>query len=209
MMAFVFTCALCGFAESILEVPQYVASTELDHLAHVARSNQKACGPVALAYVMARTGHPKPTEDIIAVSEVTELGITVKQLLDLSSRVGVPGEPIKTDPKQLSLLPVPSLLFVDGGMHCVVYDGFDSLSGNVIIFNPEDRQVHLFSLRQVTQQWTGEAVIFGSPYISWLAFYAVSTSIALFMALPAWYLAVYRKASPRPLGSTLQPASSA
>jgi hypothetical protein len=165
-----------------------VPSTELDARSQIARRNHRACGPLAVWYALARMGHNEDPEKLIAMAQLTEMGTTIRQLLDITEKVGVPGKAITADRNNLALLPVPSILIVDDGTHCVVYEGIDWSAGTAKIFDPESNQAQALPVERVQRGWTGEAIVFDSPYPSILAFFSLSVLVMLLVAAPAGYL---------------------
>jgi len=167
---------------------RHIPSTELDRLSKAAGRNRNACGPLAVWYALARMGHNEDPEKLIAMAQLTEMGTTIRQLLEITEKVGVPGKGITADRNRLALLPVPSILIVDDGTHCVVYEGIDGAAGTARIFDPESNQTQVLPVERVQRGWTGEAIVFASPYPSILAFFSLSVLVMLLVAAPAGYL---------------------
>ena len=171
-----FTVLLCMLMSTWLEsnsASGEVKSNQLVELAETARKNSSGCGPLAVWYTLGRLGHPTSVDALIASSDLDEQGTTVGCLLKMLAERGCPGRAIRTHSNRLCLLPVPSILIVDKGTHCVVYDGMDDQRRVARIFETTSKEVRLVELGKLQRAWTGEAIVFDRPYPSPYAFCAV------------------------------------
>ena len=132
-----------------------------------------------------------------------ENGIRLDRLLRLARSFGLPAQALAFEPKDLSAVPTPAIL-VTRDQHCVVLDRLDALSGQASIFEPATRRVGPESIDFLTAQWTGEAIVFSTPPLSWAAFWSLAIAGGALVAL-GWVIARYfaaRKAGRRPVVAT-------
>jgi prepilin-type N-terminal cleavage/methylation domain-containing protein/prepilin-type processing-associated H-X9-DG protein len=117
-------------------------------------------------------GRTTDAQALIASAEVSESGMPFRRLLELLADNHCPGRAIYTDKNRLTLLPVPSILLVDGGSHCIVYEGLDQ-NRKARIFETTSRENRTVDLDTFRRAWTGEAIVFEEPQPSRLAFLAM------------------------------------
>jgi len=144
----------------------YVKSTALVDLARTARSNRSACGPIAVWYALNQLGHSADAEQLIAAAGLNEQGTTIQRLLQLLSDHNCPARAISTQKDRLALLPIPSILIVDRGTHCVVFDGMDETRQMARVFETTNQALRFVDLKHLNRAWTGEAIIFDRPRVS-------------------------------------------
>ena len=170
----------------------HVQSTALPDLARTARNNRSACGPIAVWYALGRLGHSANAEQLIASARLNEQGTTISRLLQMFSEHDCPARAISTQKDRLTLLPVPSILIVDQGTHCVVYDGIDDTRRMAKVFETTNQAVRFVDLSQLRRAWTGEAIIFSRPRPSPSAFWLMVVLAASMILAPAACLAFRR-----------------
>ncbi len=193
-----FTVLVCMLMSTWLEsnsASGEIKSNELVELAETARRNSSGCGPLAVWYTLGRLGHPTSVDELIASSDLNEQGTTVECLLKMLAERGCPGRAIRTHSNRLSLLPVPSILVVDKGTHCVVYDGMDDQRRVARIFETTNNEVRIVELSKLQQAWTGEAIVFERPYPSAYAFCAMCICAMSIIIAPVACLAIRRKSA--------------
>jgi prepilin-type N-terminal cleavage/methylation domain-containing protein len=165
--------------------PGQVKSSALVELAETAHKNRSACGPLAVWYVLGRLGHRRDADELIASAGLNEQGTTIRRLLEMLSENNCSARAICTDKDRLTLLPVPSILIVDKGTHCVVYDGMDDERQLAKVFETTNKEIRFVDLKQLRRTWTGEAIIFQDPRPSPYAFCAMLVLAMSVIAAPA------------------------
>jgi prepilin-type N-terminal cleavage/methylation domain-containing protein len=169
-----------------------IKSNVLSGLAETARKNRSACGPLAVWYVLGRFGHHTDADELIASAGLHDQGITIRRLLQMLAERKCPGRAISTQSDRLTLLPIPSILIVDKGTHCIVYDGMDDMGQMARIFETTNNEIRMVSLNNLQKAWTGEAIIFDHPRPSPYAFCALCVFATLVVLAPAACLVLRR-----------------
>jgi prepilin-type processing-associated H-X9-DG protein len=165
--------------------PDQIKSSALIDLAETAQKNRSACGPLSVWYVLGRLGHRADADELIASAGLKKNGTSIRRLLEMLSEHDCPGRAISTDKDRLTLLPIPSILIVDKGAHCVVYDGMNDTRQIAKVFETTNNQIRFVDLKQLQREWTGEAIIFDDPRPSPYAFCAVFVLAVSVIVAPA------------------------
>lgn len=177
--------------------PVRIASSVLAEMSQTARRNRAACGPLAVWYALGRLGHPTDVDELIATAGLNKDGARIRRLLEMLSEHDCPGRAIRTEKSRLSLLPLPSILIVDRGTHCVVYDGLDANLQMAKVFETTTGEVRLVKLKTLRGTWTGEAIIFERPRPSPYAFCAMCVCVISVIAAPVACLVFGRRGAQR------------
>lgn len=167
-------------------------SSALVDLARTARRNRAACGPLAVWYAVGRLGHRADSDALIASAQLNEYGTTIRRLVEMAAEHGCPAHAVRMRTSRLELLPVPSILIVDSGTHCIVYDGLETKHQSARVFEPTSGEVKAVDIELLRTAWTGEAIIFDRPRPAPSAFFGVCLLVALAIAAPVACLAVRR-----------------
>lgn len=192
LIAWLLSAQLCGAAS-----PSVIKSSALIEMAEDAQRNRSACGPLAVWYVLGKCGHRASADELIASAGLSKSGTTIRRLLELLSEHDCPAQAITTDKNRLELLPVPSILIVDKGSHCVVFDGLDDKRQSAKIFETTSKEIRFVDLKELRRTWTGEAIICDSPRPSRATFFALCFFAASIIVAPAGCLLLRRRDSPR------------
>jgi hypothetical protein len=183
-----------------------VTSDQLDVLSARAKEAKKTCGPVAVWYRLQRGGMNLDLSQVLDQSQLTEEGISLRQLLELSRSFGLTGRVLKGDKSALENVPPLSILVITPA-HCVVFEGLEK-DGSARIFEPTAGEVMSVPVEELRSVWSGEAVVFQDPSLSWIAFSALAVTSAVLvcgmvLAL-SWFLK--QRASRSSLRNSLQPS---
>jgi prepilin-type N-terminal cleavage/methylation domain-containing protein len=190
-------CLLLPMQPSTDVIPRTIKSSALVDLAATARKNRAACGPLAIWYALDRLRHRTDAGELIASAGLNEYGTTIRRLVEIAKEHDCPARAISTSQDRLRLLPVPSVLIVDKGTHCIVYDGVDGNRQTARVFEPTDGEVRIVDLKQLQNAWTGEAIVFDRPRPAPSAFLAVCILATLVIAAPVACLTFQRKHTKR------------
>jgi ABC-type bacteriocin/lantibiotic exporter with double-glycine peptidase domain len=136
------------------------------------------CGPRAAWYCLRRLGIQVELKDVLEQTHLTEQGVTLEELVRLLSCYDVPAWIKKGDPAKVSLLPVPAILVIDS-VHCVVFNGYDSSSSTVDLFDPAIGKTLTIPAEHLTEHWSGEVLLVTAPRLSWPTFLGVIFLTAL------------------------------
>lgn len=148
----------------------------------VARKN---CGPTAVWYCMKQLKIDASHADLCREAGIGADGTSLQSLIDLCGARGLKARGIVCAPPNVDLLPVPSIIVVDG-THCVVYQGVASDGRTVTYFEPSERQLRTASRDRVERNWTGAAIMFERPGLSIASFWIVLGLTAFTIVFLTW-----------------------
>ena len=121
-----------------------------------------ACGPMSLARCTHLLEKPQPYADLLArFPSKTSRGVQLSELATVANDVTGVAQGVQIPGKRLSSLPVPSILIVGNGHHCVVFEGLADKSDAVLIWDPNRLDQQSIATTEFSKAWTGDAIIFG------------------------------------------------
>lgn len=91
-------------------------------------------------------------------------------------------------------LPAPAILVIKPA-HCVVFEGLTEDGRGVRYFEPSNGQMKTVAREAMSREWTGEAIVYQSPELSWRAFLAwvgFGAAAATVMGVPVLCLVAHR-----------------
>lgn len=141
------------------------------------QSQRKACGPTAVWYCLRQQGVPADRAELCREAVLGPDGVSLQSLLDVCATSGVRAAAILCESRDVRTLPVPSIVVVDQS-HCVVYLGAEADGDLVRYHEPATDRVLIAPRSRVERNWTGEAIVFGSPALSPAIFYSVVAVVA-------------------------------
>jgi ABC-type bacteriocin/lantibiotic exporter with double-glycine peptidase domain len=164
---------VCLLPLFLTDAPFGVSSQEIDDYISRLRSAEKACGPQALCYCLGRMGKPVPIQEIMAYVSLDERGMTLKELVETCRKFEPACRSYKCDLKAISRMPTPAILAISR-RHCVVLDSVNRTADTVTIYDPTFSRTLVVPMRDFAQTWSGEAILFQEPDLSWLEFGVVA-----------------------------------
>ena len=154
-----------------------LSTDRLDEYVQKVQNRRNACGPTAVWFCLNQFGIPADRDDLCRDAELGPAGTSLKRLLELSEQKGLKPNAINSVNKDVRLIPVPSILVVDGA-HCVVYLGTVADSDEVQYYEPATNRVLTAPREKVERNWTGETIVFNPTGLTPVAFYSIVTAIA-------------------------------
>jgi len=143
-----------------------ITSDQIDVEAARAERALKSCGPVAVCYCLRRSGRDVRLRDVLDRARMTDDGTSIPDVLDLLSAFGLPGKVLAGDKADFESLPAPAILLV-GPSHCIVFEGLTDGGRSVRYFEPSYGSLKTLPREIVSRDWTGEAIVFREPGLSW------------------------------------------
>lgn len=164
----------------------HFTTAELASMSQKASAYRNTCGPVSAYYALQRLGSDVSLSEVLKRAQMEEEGITVKSLLKLirSADPTLRPRPISVNPRNLSSLPIPSILILDG--HCAVYDGLRPGGRIAVVFDPARRRTVDISLLEIERIWKGPVIVFDDMGMPAWAYMTMVASIALGFVLLGW-----------------------
>ncbi len=141
----------------------------------------RLCGPLAAMRALSLLGHDmEPCDVVQRFQPVSEDGVPLQDVLELCRE----REPWTTarvvDRKDLDRLPLPCILLVNEGQHCLVLESIDADESSVTVWDPSDMRRKQLSCNLVRTMWAGETIIFdGWPLSSTSLLLATAGMVAL------------------------------
>jgi hypothetical protein len=182
-----------------------ISSDDIEAHTAAARRARVTCGPISVWYCLRRCGTPSQARTVLERAEIEEQGVRLDRLLQLARSFGLPAQALAFEPKDLSAVPTPAIL-VTSDQHCVVLDRAERRSGQASIFEPATRRVGPESLDFLTTKWTGEAIVFSTPPLSWAEFWFLAVAGGVLVAV-GWVIVRYLAGPRKPGRQRLLPHS--
>ncbi len=155
-----------------------LSTDHLDEYVQYVQTQRKACGPTSVWFCLRKLGLPADRAELCREAGLGPDGTSLQSLLHLCAARGLRPDAVNCAAKDIRVLPVPSIAVVDQS-HCVVYLGTDEGGDQVRYYEPATDRVLTAARSRVERNWTGEAIVFGSPVLPGVVFYSLAVGVAL------------------------------
>ena len=141
-----------------------LTTDRIDDYAQQVKQQRKDCGPTAVWFVLRHQGIDADREALCQEADIGKDGTSLQKLVELCEAHHLEPTAIQSEAKDVSTLPIPSIIVVDK-THCVVYLGRND-EEQIQFYEPATHRIMTATPEKVQRNWSGEAIVFGSPVIS-------------------------------------------
>jgi hypothetical protein len=161
-----------------------LSSLDLDSALKRVRENRLLCGPLALWSCLQLRDRDAPLQPILDQVTVGERGVPLSEILQLAKKYEPDARAVYYKDKDLTILPIPSILVING-THCVSLAGLDDAGSAAYVIDASSREAAWAPVSLLNDKWTGEAITFGKTGRSRLQFLSLNLACSLIICLAA------------------------
>ncbi len=122
------------------------------------------CGPLALAYCLAKTGRPVSLDRILEqFPGRTEDGVKVGDLLDQTQSHFPEACVAHIDAASIEDMPKPAIVIFRSENHCVVAERFDGATNRLSVWDPAILDSREIPIEELSVNWQGDLILLEEP----------------------------------------------
>jgi ABC-type bacteriocin/lantibiotic exporter with double-glycine peptidase domain len=135
--------------------------TDVEARIEAHRRQVRLCGPLSAVYVLRLWGQPIDRTIFESWLQVSDRrGVPLRQVVDWCQTYEPNSIGVQiADKRRLRQLPVPCILVVNGGQHCLVLRSVQRRAGRAVVWDPSDLRTKELKTSDLEQVWTGSAII--------------------------------------------------
>ncbi len=125
------------------------------------RSMIRMCGPLSVLRMCALQSKPVDVQATLAAYRCKRSqGISVREVLQLSRKLGLTARGVRFDRRSLQDLPTPCIILINQDHHCVVLESVSASNETAKVWDPAQLRTKDFDVDLLSELWSGHAITF-------------------------------------------------